>query len=83
MSDLIAGLVVAHVAPISRFSSTLICGKMWRPSGTWQMPRLTIFRRDWFWIGWPRNENLAVARRRDAADRHQRRVLPAPLAPIR
>ncbi len=29
-------------APSSRFSSTVIVGKSWRPSGTWAMPRATI-----------------------------------------
>ncbi len=46
-------------------------GKMCRPSGTWLMPRETIFSAESRWIGFPLKEDLAVFGRHNAADRHQ------------
>ena len=69
--------------PSSRFSSTVIVGKSWRPSGTWAMPRPTI------------SADRSPSRRAPSSSITPRRtgsspeiarsvvVLPAPLPPIR
>ena len=68
--------------PISRFSRTVIPGKIPRPSGTWEMPRSTRLCAGILLISTPSNviDPLETGRRPEMVLRIV--VLPAPLAPI-
>jgi hypothetical protein len=68
-------------APISRFSSTVMPGKIPRPSGAWQMPSATRLSARIFVMSRPSNRIApdAIGRRPDTA--RMVVVLPAPLAP--
>ena len=64
-----------EAAPICRFSSTVMRGKMRRPSGAWAMPRRTISCVGSWVMSSPSKTMLPAPRARVAADRHQQRRL--------
>jgi hypothetical protein len=69
-------------APISRFSRTVIRGKMRRPSGDWAIPISATAWPGMFWISRPLKTILPV--RGGTIPEIERSVvdLPAPLAPM-
>ena len=69
-------------APISRFSSTVMRGKMRRPSGDWAIPISATWWPGMSWISRPSKTILPV--RGGTIPEIERSVvdLPAPLAPI-
>ena len=69
-------------APMSRFSSTVIPGKMPRPSGDWQIPIVVRWWAGMRVMSWPSNMTRPPAVLRIPESIRSVVDLPAPLAPI-
>ena len=69
-------------APSSRFSSTVIVGKSWRPSGTWAIPPATTAADDSPLIRRPSSSTVPRRSGRRPQIARSVVVLPAPFEPI-
>ena len=69
-------------APMSRFSITVMPGKMPRPSGAWQMPIVVRWCAGILVMSWPSNSTRPALTLRIPESMRSVVDLPAPLAPM-